>query len=339
MLPLRTARLTIRTMTVDDAAAHAAYRNDPEVARYQLWDLPFTVEQAVESLADQKVDGQIVHGDWTTMAVELDGIVIGDVVCHVDTHGAIAEIGYTLARAQHGHGYATEAASALVDELFDHVGVHRIVGELDGDNVASMRVLEAIGLEFEVVTKQSFLWRGAWADNMHYAVTRDDYRRWQERPRRAPGDVRLVEIRPDDAHLWGRLRTHHSQQRFISTMALSFRDALFPEVVDGAPAVPWMRGVEADGVRVAFVMLSEVTAHHPLPFLWRLLVDREHQRRGIGQRVVALVADRLRAEGHARLQTSYVAGLPGSPDGFYHRLGFVPTGDELDGETVADLLL
>ena len=339
MLPLHTPRLTIRMMTVADAEVHTEYRNDPDVARYQVWEMPYPLERAVASLADQATDGQIVRGDWTTMAIERDGDVIGDVVCHLDEHGAIAEIGYTLARAYQGHGYATEAAGALVDELFDHVGVRRVVGELDPENVASMRVLEAVGLQFEVVTKQSFLWRCEWVDDMHYAVTREEYERWRARPRGRPSDVRLVEMQPDDVHLFGRLRTHHSQERFVSPMALSFRDALFPEVVDGAPLVPWMRGVEADGEPVGFVMMADATDHLPVPFLWRLLVDRAHQRRGIGGRVIELVADRLRAQGHRTLQTSWVPDLPGTPEAFYRGQGFAVTGEILDGETVGELEL
>ena len=45
-LPLRTERLSIRVMKTADAARFAEYRNDPEVARYQLWDMPYTVEAA-----------------------------------------------------------------------------------------------------------------------------------------------------------------------------------------------------------------------------------------------------------------------------------------------------
>ena len=45
-LPVRSARLVIDALTVDDASAVAAYRNDPEVARYQGWSLPYGVEQA-----------------------------------------------------------------------------------------------------------------------------------------------------------------------------------------------------------------------------------------------------------------------------------------------------
>ena len=142
----------------------------------------------------------------------------------------------------------------------------------------------------------------------------------------------LVEITPDDAYLWGRLATHHSQERLVSPMALSFRDALFPDVVDGAPVVPWLRGVLADGERAAFVMVAATTDVHTEPFLWRLLVDRLHQRRGIGRLAVAELVRQLSAEGQRTLLTSWHDG-PGSPRPFYERLGFVPTGRDLDGET------
>ena len=130
------------------------------------------------------------------------------------------------------------------------------------------------------------------------------------------------------------LRTHHSQERFVAPMSWSFADALFPEVIDGAPVVPRLYGVEADGEPVAFVMIAEVTAAHPEPYLWRLLVDRRHQRRGVGRRALDLLCDQLRAEGCSSLMTSWVDG-PGTPAPFYRRYGFVETGEMLDGETEA----
>jgi diamine N-acetyltransferase len=115
-------------------------------------------------------------------------------------------------------------------------------------------------------------------------------------------------------------------------MSGSFADALFPEAVDGAPVVPWMRAVEADGVLVGFVMLAIPTEHHPEPYLWRLLIDRMHQRRGIGGTVLDLVAGECRAMGAGTLLTSWVEGK-GSPRPLYLRHGFEPTGRIVDGET------
>jgi diamine N-acetyltransferase len=94
--------------------------------------------------------------------------------------------------------------------------------------------------------------------------------------------------------------------------------------------------VAADGEVVGFVMLALPRAHDPRWYLWRLLVDARHQGRGVGRRAVGLVADRVRTGGGRELFTSWVPG-DGSPEGFYRRLGFAPTGEVEEGEVVAVL--
>lgn len=321
-----------------DAPIVAAYRDDPAINVFQDWDLPYTLERATKRLAEQAGFDTIIPGGWMNLAMELDGELIGDLACHVDETGHVAEIGYTLRAEFHGHGFASEGAGALVDHILATTEVHRIGASLDPRNIASMRVLEAIGMTFESFARQSYALRGRWDDDLRFAMLRDDRAAWLARPRTPPSSLEFAEVTPDDAHLWGRLRTHHSQEGFVSPMALTFRDALFPEAIDGATVVPWMRGVLADGDRVAFVMIAEVTEHHPEPYLWRLLVDRMHQRRGVGSRVLAMLTDRLRAEGHTTLLTSWGQGR-GSPEPFYLGLGFIPTGRVVDGEIEARLSL
>jgi len=337
-LPLHTSRLVVRMMRPDDAAVHTAYRNDPDIARHQLWELPYPLDDAVSKLTEQQGQDDLIVGGWTTMAIELDGEVIGDIVTNIDETGGTAEIGFTLAKHHHGHGYASEAAREVTEQLFRRIGVGRVYGELDPVNVASARVLESAGLALEGVTKRSFLWRGEWTDNMSYAATRDEYEDWMARPTGTPSEVRLVEVESSTAHDWTKLAAHGSESRFVATVAQSFTDALFPEVVDGAPVQPWLRGVLADGERAGFVMTAEVTEHHTEPYLWRLLVDRRHQRRGIGRRVVEQLIERYRAAGHPSLLVGWVGG-PGSPRRFYEQLGFVPTGEIVDGEIEARLPL
>ncbi len=338
MVILLTPRLRLRVARDTDAATMAAYRADPEVAKYQDWEMPYTLELAMAGAARQAAFDDVVEGSSVSFAIELDGEVIGDIVACVRAGGGIAEMGYTLAPRHHGHGYATEAANAMVDHLLQHHGVHRIEASLDPENIASMRVLEALGMRFECLARDGYLVRGEWVDDLRYSLVAQDRAAWLQRPRTPAAKVELVEVTPEDAYLWGRLRTHHSQERFVSPMALSFRDARFPEVYAGAPMVPWMRGVLADGERVGFMMMGMVTEHHPEPYLWRLLIDRLQQRRGLGTQVLAALCDQLREWGHPTLTTSWGQG-PGSPERFYLRHGFVPTGDIEDDELVARLQL
>jgi RimJ/RimL family protein N-acetyltransferase len=335
-MDLSTPRLRIRMMREADAAIITAYRNDPEIAAMQDWDLPYPLERARERLAEQATRDDIAQGEWTTFAVEVAGEVAGDVACHLDLRGAIAEVGYTFRREFQGQGYAREAAAALVDHILATTSVHRIEASLDPENVGSMRVLESLGMVFESLSRKNYFLRNAWYDDMRYAMLRDDRAAWLARPTTPPTTLDLVEITPDDAHLWGAVVTHRSQERFVSPVARSYRNALFPEVVGGAPVVPWMRGVLADGERVGFVMLADVTARHPEPFLWRLLVDRMHQRRGVGSMILTAVCARLHEQGHRSLLTSWHTG-PGGPEPFYVGKDFVATGRVVDDEVEARL--
>lgn len=329
---IRTERLVLRAFMRDDLDGYVAYRSDPETLRWLGTRVPPTLDATAAEFARWSDIGGPTEGEWYWYAIEHDGRVVGDIGCEIRTGGGIAEIGYALRPEGRGHGYASEAAAAVVDDLVAEHAIQRIEAHLATDNVASMRVLEAIGMTCEVIARSAYCFDGEWVDSMSYAMTAADRATWAGRVRTPPAEVALVEITPDDAYLWGRLRTHHSEERFVAPMALTWRDALFPESFEGVTAVPWMRGVLADGERAAFVMVSETHGTREGWFLWRLLVDRWHQRRGIGRAAIQDLVSQLRAMGVPRLYTSCVEGT-GSPRPFYEGLGFTATGETVDGET------
>jgi RimJ/RimL family protein N-acetyltransferase len=252
--------------------------------------------------------------------------------------GRVAEIGYTFAVVNHGQGYATEAVEALIDHLFDDVGVLRITAVLHPDNTASAMLLERTGFDFEGHTRLSH-WRGEGddaenSDAWFYGLTKSDHHHWRARPSGAPQLVELVEITADNQNEVSKLVTHKSQERFVSPVPESYGDALFPESFNGVPVVPWLRAIKADGELVGFVMVAWSTAHHPNPYLWRLLIDRRHQRRGIGSWTLDLVEDACRANGDHAIEVSWTEG-PGSPAAFYEARGYTRTGRLVEGETEA----
>src|SRR5689334_14508761 len=105
VLPLSTERLRLRIMRPADAAALAAYRNHPEVARFQDWSLPYTVDDAARLLAGQAHLDDIAVDDWVQVAVEHDGEVVGDVAVGWLAGGATATIGYSLSPQWQGRGF------------------------------------------------------------------------------------------------------------------------------------------------------------------------------------------------------------------------------------------
>jgi RimJ/RimL family protein N-acetyltransferase len=138
--------------------------------------------------------------------------------------------------------------------------------------------------------------------------------------------ITLREIPEDDAGSVLVLQLAPGQERFVSSVADSLAEA-----AEHPEGNPWYRAVHADGEPVGFVMLSWNVRPQP-PwiigpwFLWKLLIDERHQRRGYGRDVVRLVAQIVRENGAIELLTSCVPGADG-PEAFYRRLGFVRTGD------------
>jgi RimJ/RimL family protein N-acetyltransferase len=338
VLPLVTERLVLRVMQPSDAGVLAAYRDDADVARHQDWELPFSVADAERLLAGQAHLDDLDAEGWTQVAIDHGGEVVGDLAVGLESSAGRAALGYTLAPSAQGRGFAVEAVGAMVDTLFDRTSIHRILATLDDDNLASMRVIETLGFAFEGIARRAALVRGEWLDDARFAVLRDDRAAWVARNRTPPHRVELVELVHEDAGPYAHLATHRYQEEYVAPMAKSFRHALLPEEVDGARVVPWFRGIAADGEPVGFVMLAEATDAHPDPYLWRLLIDRWHQRRGIGERVLCLLAEQLRTDGHGRLVTSWGRG-PGSPEPFYLGVGFEPTGNFIDHEVEAALAL
>jgi len=135
------------------------------------------------------------------------------------------------------------------------------------------------------------------------------------------------------------LRVAPSQEGYVSTVADSLEEAR--ETPEGNP---WYRAIYADERAVGFVMLSwNVTPDPPRIlgpwFLWKLLIDEQHQGRGYGRQAVTLAADIARDHGASELLTSYVVG-DRSPEPFYRQIGFVPTGEhDENGEIVLALRL
>lgn len=333
---MRTERLVIRRLRPEDAENLTARRNDPRAAEYQNWEVPFPPEKAramVEEIA--AMEGPVDEEWWMASIDHAEsGATIGDVVVHLSWEGRTAEVGYTLLPTYWGHGYAGEALAALVEFLFDDLGVTRVMGMLHPANIASARLLERTGFLFEGHTRSSFWLAGEVSDDFIYGMLREDWEAWRNRPIGPPDNVRLVEITAENSSKVLGLRTHESQERFVAPVVVSMAEALVPPEVDDAPVTPWLRAIEADGELAGFVMMALRSAHHAEPYLWRFLIDRMHQRRGIGQRALELIEESCRTMGDRTLLVSWGEGR-GSPGPFYLANGFTPTGNVVDDEIEA----
>lgn len=117
MILLKTNRLLLRPFQESDLECFAAYRSDLEVARYQSWATPFTLDQAAAFLEKMKFAEAGSAGTWYQLAVERQSQpgLIGDcafqVLAEEPRH---AQIGFTFSRLHQRQGYATEAVVRLL---------------------------------------------------------------------------------------------------------------------------------------------------------------------------------------------------------------------------------
>ena len=147
---LSTERLVLRRFRPDDVAAFASYRSDPEIARFQSWEVPVSLVAAA-ALVDEFVAADPPSPGWFQYAVELrsERLLIGDVGVNVHDNRTQAEIGFTVAAAYQGRGYAIEAVRRVLDHHFADKGLCRVSAECDARNLRSARLLERAGFRRE----------------------------------------------------------------------------------------------------------------------------------------------------------------------------------------------
>jgi diamine N-acetyltransferase len=137
--------------------------------------------------------------------------------------------------------------------------------------------------------------------------------------------VSLREVTAETVRAICALDVRPEQRQYVATNALSIAQAYFQPRA-------WFRAIYAGDTPVGFVMLDDDPEKQEY-FLWRLMIDADHQGKGYGRRALDLVVDHVRSRPGAReLRSSYVEGDDG-PAEFYRSYGFVETG-ELEGTEV-----
>jgi RimJ/RimL family protein N-acetyltransferase len=173
-----TDRLLLRMLRSEDVPAFAAYRSDPDVARYQGWDPGYTIADGERLVAAQRGAAFGEPGPWVQVAAldRASGALCGDCAVHVETDPPrTAEVGVTFAPATQGRGLATEALRAVVGRLFDEHDIHRVHASTDDRNVAVHRLLERLGFRCEARLVEADWFKGEWVTLRTYAVLRREF--------------------------------------------------------------------------------------------------------------------------------------------------------------------
>ena len=139
--------VVLRRLNTADLAQFQAYRQDPDVGRYQDWSR-MDDAQATGFLRDMATAPLFQKGQWSQIGIDLDGVLIGDMGVFLNAELPEAEVGVTLASAAQRKGLGEAAVRALFSYLFEGLGLERIIAGADKDNARSIALMERLGMVF-----------------------------------------------------------------------------------------------------------------------------------------------------------------------------------------------
>jgi [ribosomal protein S5]-alanine N-acetyltransferase len=172
---LSTPRLILRALHPADLDDLYTYASDPEIDHFTPWMHYTSLNEAKENL--QEFLAEYDHYGMGAWGIEhrADHRLIG--ITNFSRPHPInrrVEMGYTIARAYWRQGYATEAVQALIQFGFEKMNLVRIEAVVLPEHLASARVLQKAGMQFEGVLRSYQVWRGQPRDLHMYAVVRSE---------------------------------------------------------------------------------------------------------------------------------------------------------------------
>jgi RimJ/RimL family protein N-acetyltransferase len=174
---LEARRIRLRRFRDEDLRNFVAYRNDPDVARYQSWH---SMDETAARMFfnDLRRTEPGIPGEWYQFAISLRETdeLIGDCALQIKAEDhRQGEIGFTLSKMQQGKGLAFEAVSTLLDYAFTTLNLHRIIAQVDCRNTRSIALLERLAMRREGHFLRGYWLKGAWIDEYLYALLQEEW--------------------------------------------------------------------------------------------------------------------------------------------------------------------
>jgi aminoglycoside 6'-N-acetyltransferase len=163
----------LRRLVPEDLGAFQAYRNDPEVARYQGWSR--MLDAQASSFLEAMRDAPLFRlGDWTQIGIASaqDGHLVGDIGVLLADDGQDAEIGFTLSRPWQRRGVATRAVRAAIALISELTAARRILAISDARNLPCIRLLERVGMHRR--ESRNTVWRGEACEELLFDIAREN---------------------------------------------------------------------------------------------------------------------------------------------------------------------
>mgnify|MGYP002713094876 CR=1 FL=1 len=170
---LYTNRLMLRPLELYDAEPMYQLIQHRDVAMTLLNIMyPYSQDAALDFI--HYAHRQTRSGEALYWAILQDDVFMGVIGLTMRPQHNGAEIGYWLGVPYWGMGYATEAARRILQYAFGELKLHRIHAVCFADNIASVRVLEKIGLQHEGTLRHHYLHWGVYKDAAYFGILNED---------------------------------------------------------------------------------------------------------------------------------------------------------------------
>ncbi len=176
---LDTERFLLRPLEMTDVSAMHTLSNDPDVSA-NLADMPYPYPREAAVGTVEAMHNLAACGEAFAFALiprtgeskELVGVIYL-VVNPVNQHG---ELIYWIGKPYWGLGYATEAVQAVIIFAFNRLQLHRVYAHVFQHNMASSRVLQKAGMQYEGMLREHIFKNGQFADLLCYGLLREEFK-------------------------------------------------------------------------------------------------------------------------------------------------------------------
>jgi RimJ/RimL family protein N-acetyltransferase len=176
---LTTPRLTLQAPRAEDESALWPHVTDPRITTFLAWE-PHQRREETAAMIDALIQAQIAGKGFHWIARHLDEVIgLMSLIDVRRTHRSWtwnrAELAYWITPAAQGHGFATEAAKAVMDFGFGPLSLHKLMVYHAADNPPSGRVVEKLGFRHVGDEREAFCKNGCWHDLRHYELLASEY--------------------------------------------------------------------------------------------------------------------------------------------------------------------
>lgn len=176
-MTLETPRLVLREFVFEDWVATQRYETDPDVVRYQSFDVmdaSQSKDYIRKCIEEAKSPSRRTYD--LAMTLKPSDEVVGRIGLHLARpEWAEGLLWYVLRQDCWNQGLMTEAASAMLQFGFDRLALRRVVADTDPANIGSIRVLQKLGFRQEGHFIQNQWIKGRWVDTLSFAILAEEF--------------------------------------------------------------------------------------------------------------------------------------------------------------------